>query len=129
MGKFQEEPRTEYMRVHEKEQAASMEKAKARDDIQYLASRKQEELVEQTLLNREKKYGSFRERAQITQRLKNVMDVAKNWQYLSDAKKEALEMIAVKIGRILNGDPNYKDSWHDIIGYVKLVDDDPNEVQ
>jgi hypothetical protein len=57
------------------------------------------------------------------------MDGAKNWQHLSDAKKEVLEMIAVKIGRILNGDPNYKDSWHDIIGYVKLVDDDPNEVQ
>lgn len=118
-----------YLRFPDKEQASRMEEVKARDDIQYLASRKQEESIEQTLLDREKKYGSFHERAQITQRLKNVMDGAKNWQHLSDAKKEVLEMIAVKIGRILNGDPNYKDSWHDIIGYVKLVDDDPNEVQ
>ena len=26
--------------------------------------------------------------------------------------------------RILNGDPNYHDSWHDIIGYTKLVADE-----
>lgn len=33
-------------------------------------------------------------------------------------------MVAHKIGRILNGDPNYHDSWHDIIGYTKLVADE-----
>lgn len=32
-------------------------------------------------------------------------------------------MIAHKIGRILNGDPNYADSWIDIAGYAKLVAD------
>ena len=31
-------------------------------------------------------------------------------------------MVAHKIGRILNGDPNYIDSWHDIIGYTRLVE-------
>ena len=46
-----------------------------------------------------------------------------NWAALSDDKKEALEMVAHKIGRILNGDPEYHDSWHDIIGYTKLVAD------
>ena len=30
-------------------------------------------------------------------------------------------MIAHKIGRILNGDPNYADSWVDIAGYAQLV--------
>ena len=29
-----------------------------------------------------------------------------------------------KIGRILNGDPNYHDSWHDIVGYSKLTADE-----
>ena len=33
-------------------------------------------------------------------------------------------MILHKIGRILNGDPNYADSWHDIAGYAKLVEDE-----
>lgn len=31
-------------------------------------------------------------------------------------------MIVHKIGRILNGDPNYADSWHDIAGYATLID-------
>jgi len=33
------------------------------------------------------------------------------------------DMIANKLGRILNGDPNYADSWMDIAGYAKLVAD------
>ena len=36
---------------------------------------------------------------------------------------EALDMIFSKIARIINGDPNYADSWHDIAGYAKLIDD------
>ena len=30
-------------------------------------------------------------------------------------------MIAVKIARILNGDPNHFDSWIDIAGYATLA--------
>jgi hypothetical protein len=40
---------------------------------------------------------------------------------LDDDQSEALEMIAHKIARILNGDPNYVDSWLDIAGYATLV--------
>jgi len=36
---------------------------------------------------------------------------------------EALDMIAHKIGRIVNGDPDYEDSWRDIAGYATLVAD------
>ena len=32
-------------------------------------------------------------------------------------------MILHKLARILNGDPNYVDSWHDIAGYAILVED------
>jgi hypothetical protein len=32
-------------------------------------------------------------------------------------------MICHKLGRIVNGDPNYADSWIDIAGYAKLVAD------
>lgn len=42
---------------------------------------------------------------------------------LSDAHKEALDMIAHKIARIVNGDPNYKDNWHDIAGYATLAEE------
>lgn len=33
-----------------------------------------------------------------------------------------MTVIADKIARILSGDPNYADSWHDIGGYAKLVE-------
>ena len=40
---------------------------------------------------------------------------------MDDDQREALEMIAHKIARILNGDPNYADNWIDIAGYATLV--------
>jgi len=79
--------------------------------------------IEATLKERESRYGDFAEHARITQSIKGAMMDSHNWARLTDDKREALEMIAHKIGRILNGDPEYRDSWHDIIGYTKLVDD------
>lgn len=84
--------------------------------------------INDTLKERGKRYGEFSSHAMITQCLKEVMqnhvdDCITNWNTLSVDKREALEMIAHKIGRILNGDPNYKDSWVDIAGYAKLVAD------
>lgn len=76
-----------------------------------------------TLSQRGSRYGEFRSHARITQRLKEVMAATQNWDVLLDDQKEALEMVAHKIGRILNGDPNYDDSWIDIAGYAKLVAD------
>lgn len=59
----------------------------------------------------------------ITQAIKRAMADSPNWSRLADDQRETLEMIAHKAGRILNGDPDYHDSWHDIIGYTKLVAD------
>ena len=79
--------------------------------------------IEEVLQERGQRYGDFLGHAAITQELKRAMHRASKWHDLSDDKKEALEMIAHKIGRILNGDPEYHDSWFDIIGYSKLVAD------
>lgn len=79
--------------------------------------------IAQTLAERGKRYGEFDEHARITQNIKRAMADSPNWQTLADDQKEALEMIAHKIGRILNGDPNYHDSWHDILGYTQLAAD------
>lgn len=78
--------------------------------------------IDATLQERGQRYGSFDEHARITQELKYIMFGTPNWPRLSVDKKEALDMIAHKIGRILNGDPNYKDSWTDIVGYARLVE-------
>lgn len=79
--------------------------------------------IEATLKERGSRYGEFHEHARITQSLKLAMIDSRNWHNLHADQREALEMVAHKIGRILNGDPDYIDSWHDIIGYVKLVED------
>jgi hypothetical protein len=77
--------------------------------------------IDETLNERSRRYGEFSGHARITQSIKRVMSNEESWFTLKDDKKEALEMIAHKIGRILNGDPNFHDSWHDIAGYAKLV--------
>jgi len=84
--------------------------------------------VTSTLTERGSRYGAFEGLAEITQELKGVMRAHDGWQRLNASQKETLEMVANKIGRILNGDPNYADSWHDIAGYAKLVDDQLNGV-
>lgn len=75
------------------------------------------------LAERGTRYGVFASHAQITQDLKDCMRETPNWNALEFDQKEALEMIAHKIGRILNGDPNYADSWVDAAGYATLVAD------
>ena len=75
-----------------------------------------------TLTERGNRYGDFPTHAKITQDIKRAMMQGK-WQALADDQRECLEMLAHKIGRILNGDPDYHDSWHDIVGYAKLVAD------
>lgn len=80
--------------------------------------------IADTLAQRGNRYGAFPGHARITQSLKRAMQDSPNWASLTDQQREALEMVAHKIGRILNGDPNYHDSWHDIIGYTKLVADE-----
>lgn len=79
--------------------------------------------IEQTLEERGKRYGDFTGHAAITQGLKNDMQMTDGWAKLDPIHREALDMIVHKIGRILNGDPNYADNWHDIAGYAKLVED------
>jgi hypothetical protein len=78
--------------------------------------------INKTLQERGNRYGEFREHARITQNIKRAMADSPNWAKLSDDKREALEMNAHKVGRILNGDPEYADSWHDIVGYTTLVE-------
>lgn len=77
------------------------------------------------LTERGGRYGPFSGHAEITMSLKRMVRgyaQARN-KTLDDDQQEALDMICHKIGRILNGDQNYSDSWHDIAGYAKLVAD------
>ncbi len=75
-----------------------------------------------TLEQRGNRYGSFDSHAAISQYLKTSIEQAPSRTALTPAMVEALEMIFHKVARILNGDPTYADSWHDIAGYATLVE-------
>lgn len=90
--------------------------------------------IEATLKERGDRYGKFEDHAKLCQGLKDLMqnfrlpnqggEVWKTqWEKLAPDQKQALEVIMDKVARILNGDPNYLDNWHDIQGYAKLVED------
>lgn len=79
--------------------------------------------IESTLEERGNRYGSFEHHAAIAQDLQDVMRSQEGWVALAPDQKQALTVIADKIARMLNGDPDYRDNWHDIVGYAKLVDD------
>lgn len=77
--------------------------------------------IDDTLSDRYKTYGPFIDQARITQKIKRVFEDEQSYHRLADDQKETLSMIASKIARILNGNPDYDDSWHDIAGYATLV--------
>jgi hypothetical protein len=79
--------------------------------------------IEQTLAERGNRYGDFADHAKIAQAIQDDMRIGEGWARLDDVKRQALTVIADKIARILSGDPNYADNWHDIQGYAKLVED------
>ena len=87
--------------------------------------------VDQTLDERGKRYGKFKDQAFISQSFKDVLHRSTLYagKDLDADMQEALEMILHKIARILNGDANYVDSWHDISGYAKLVEDRLNGIE
>ncbi|GEM_PF-1655131 len=78
--------------------------------------------VDATLGERGKRYGEFKDQAVYAQGMADIARSSPNWHTMAPDQKEGLSIIFNKIGRILNGDPDYSDSWHDIAGYATLVD-------
>jgi hypothetical protein len=77
--------------------------------------------IQSTITTRGNQYGEFKSGGEIMQNLKYVMRETPNWNKLKPSQREALEMIQHKIGRILNGNPDYDDNWRDIAGYAQLI--------
>lgn len=78
--------------------------------------------LEKTLSERNITHGNFLDNSRIAQVIKAMMRTSKNWPTMTYDQKEALEMIAHKIARIVSGDSRHADSWHDIGGYARLVE-------
>lgn len=81
--------------------------------------------INETVAARDSLYGGFTNVAEVSQALQDAMRLVRpeGWARLSAVQKEALTVIAEKQARIICGDPNYRDNWHDIQGYAKLAEE------
>lgn len=78
--------------------------------------------IEKTLEERGKTHGDFSVNAEIAQDMKMYFREQKNWSSLPATQRDALDMFAAKVARILSGGNNNKDNWHDIAGYATLAE-------
>lgn len=67
---------------------------------------------------RGKTHGDWIRQANVSQELKAV--VGSNDGRLEYHQREAIDMIMVKVSRILSGDASFADHWDDIAGYAHL---------
>lgn len=88
-----------------------------------MANTKKKVNVAQTLKDRKNTHGEFADHAMIAQRLKLVLTYGPRFKELNDMQRESLDMICHKIARIVAGNPDHKDHWHDIAGYATLVEE------
>jgi hypothetical protein len=80
--------------------------------------------VDDTLATRATRYGNYKEDvSRVSQALKDILRSGEVWKEMDDDMKESLDLICNKMSRIVNGDPWYHDSWHDIIVYARLVEE------
>lgn len=86
--------------------------------------------IDATLAERGNRYGDFTDHAKIAEALHGILigdtpdgKFNTSWGVMKPFQRQALRVIAYKIARILNGDPDYVDNWHDIQGYAKLVEE------
>ena len=75
---------------------------------------------EPLLQERGKTHGNWHDQALSAQHIKAAWKASGSWQNLPPQQLEALEMISVKISRIVNGDCAAVDHWDDIAGYALL---------
>ena len=78
--------------------------------------------VQGTIAIREQSHGDFEVNTVTMQRLKFICRDSSNWMMMPAYQREAIEMICHKLGRILCGNSNFTDHWHDIAGYATLVE-------
>lgn len=90
-------------------------------DLQHFENVDNNHTIEKTLEERGAQYGPWDRHAATAQQLMHIVDLGLTAQRLSHSQRESLHMICHKIGRIVNGNCNFTDSWVDIAGYAQLI--------
>lgn len=79
-------------------------------------------MIEDTLQERGNVHGDYVQASVFADGVKNAMAKTPNWNSMDAYQRQALNVILDKISRILYGDPNFGDHWHDLQGYARLVE-------
>lgn len=87
-----------------------------------MAAMEQEETIDTTLTTRGGTHGDYTENANISQQLKEVIRSCRGYKRLPATHAEALDMIMHKVARIMAGNAEFYDHWHDIAGYATLAE-------
>jgi hypothetical protein len=114
----------QYTRHHDFEQEVGpddIELPRHHSHYSYLERIKDPMTVDDILAERSKTHGSFAANALVAQRIKEVFHGSPSWAKMTDEMRESLDLIALKLSRILTADPAYKDNWVDVGGYAQLV--------
>lgn len=78
--------------------------------------------IDNTLEERGSTHGDFYRASVYWDIVVDAMHNTPNWASLAPAQRRALTTIIDKTARILHGDYDFIDNWHDIIGYARLVE-------
>lgn len=79
--------------------------------------------VRKTIAKRASVYGSFEDNANVAQRIKDAIRLDPHWQKLPPTVKEGLDLIALKMARMVTGDWTYPDNPRDIAGYALRLEE------
>lgn len=82
-----------------------------------------EELIE----TRKTTHGEYATKAYTIQTFKRIARTSPSFSEMAGHEIESLDNIFQKIGRILYGDPHFKDHWDDIAGYATLTSKELND--
>lgn len=78
-------------------------------------------MINEILTQRANTHGNFTDVSITAQHIKKDLMSGKNYNTLSPIQRECIDMVASKLSRIVNGNPDEKDHWVDIAGYATLV--------
>ncbi len=73
------------------------------------------------LSTRGETHGRFADNARNGQALRELYRSSPHWAAMDPVHREALDMMACKISRILSGQSGFADHWADIEGYARLA--------
>lgn len=77
--------------------------------------------TDQLLAARGTTHGAFAHNAVCAQQLRAIFRASSQWGSMRPDHKEALDMIATKISRILSGQADFAGHWEDLAGYAELA--------